>query len=523
MKFPVAQARAVPFLPEIPSSSETPEAGAMKDFFISYTAVDRSWAEWIAWELEKAGYDTVIQAWDFRPGENFVIEMQKAAAEAARTLLVLSEDYLKSSFARSEWAAAYAQDPTGDRGQLVPVRIGCCEPTGLLRGIIFIDLVGLDEPAARDTLLDGVKDERAKPTAAPRYPGSSGPAFPGTATDVAPAAALEEATDVESGFEPPPVDPVQVVVSALKTVGACAVGFLVLLVLAGYFAEGSYSRLLGLDFDGSLSSSLIVSGGQFFITLVTTGLRISMALVVVVLIGLGMHLGLQRAVPRWDPATAARRLLAQPPLLIGLQALTSTTLVGSSLMAFADLMPLAALPSQSGILSAPLDLIRRGPQLYRAAVLWASCMCLVLAGLEAWRFRLHRTVWQRRSWLKVLSLLLSFPLYLAALVELMLLPVGYGLLYLPNSRQHETNVVVFKQDSVYADLSGRTLRLLCLKEGAGRHTFFCPDPPRVWRDVDQAQLVSLGDPRKGTILMLLADFQAHGGCAVKASSTAAQP
>ena len=60
MKFPAAQARALPLSSEIPSSSETPEAGAMKDFFISYTAVDRSWAEWIAWELEKAGYDTVI-------------------------------------------------------------------------------------------------------------------------------------------------------------------------------------------------------------------------------------------------------------------------------------------------------------------------------------------------------------------------------------------------------------------------------------------------------------------------------
>ncbi len=27
----------------------------MKDFFISYNSADRTWAEWIAWQLEEAG------------------------------------------------------------------------------------------------------------------------------------------------------------------------------------------------------------------------------------------------------------------------------------------------------------------------------------------------------------------------------------------------------------------------------------------------------------------------------------
>ncbi|MBV5337401.1 MAG: toll/interleukin-1 receptor domain-containing protein, partial [Deltaproteobacteria bacterium] len=34
-----------------------------KDFFISYTGADKNWAEWIAWQLEEAGYQVVIQAW----------------------------------------------------------------------------------------------------------------------------------------------------------------------------------------------------------------------------------------------------------------------------------------------------------------------------------------------------------------------------------------------------------------------------------------------------------------------------
>jgi len=76
----------------------------MQDFFISYNRADKSWAEWIAWQLEDAGYATLIQAWDFRPGSNFVLEMQKAATETQRTIAVLSPDYLKSDFLLSPCA-----------------------------------------------------------------------------------------------------------------------------------------------------------------------------------------------------------------------------------------------------------------------------------------------------------------------------------------------------------------------------------------------------------------------------------
>src|SRR5262245_58446396 len=107
------------------------------DFFISYTQVDRPWAEWIAWQLEAAGYTTVIQAWDFRPGANFAMAMQDAA---------------------------FARDPTGAQGRLLPVRIHDCEPRGLLPQIVYIDLVGLDVEAAREALLAGVQRQRVKPT-----------------------------------------------------------------------------------------------------------------------------------------------------------------------------------------------------------------------------------------------------------------------------------------------------------------------------------------------------------------------
>jgi tetratricopeptide (TPR) repeat protein len=158
----------------------------MKDFFISYNRADRHWAEWIAWQLEEAEYSTVLQAWDFRPGGNFVLEMDKAAREAQHTIAVLSQAYLLDAlYTQPEWAAAFAKDPTGEKGALLLVRVGACDLQGLLGQVIYIDLVGTDEPAAKEALLAGVRRERAKPAIAPRFPYAversvtKRPAFPG--------------------------------------------------------------------------------------------------------------------------------------------------------------------------------------------------------------------------------------------------------------------------------------------------------------------------------------------------------
>ena len=93
-------------------------AEGRKDFFVSYTGVDRQWAEWIAWVLEEAGHTVVLQAWDFRPGSNFVLAMQQAAEQAERTIAVLSPDLLASRFTAPEWAAAFAKIRRAAKSQL---------------------------------------------------------------------------------------------------------------------------------------------------------------------------------------------------------------------------------------------------------------------------------------------------------------------------------------------------------------------------------------------------------------------
>lgn len=148
-----------------------------KDFFISYNRADKQWAEWIAWTLEAAGYTVAVQAWDFRPGSNFVVEMQQAATNSRRTIAILSESYLKSSFTQPEWAVAFADDPQSLNRKLLPIRVKECKPTGLLKPIVYVDLVGLSQADAKAALLDALQ-ERAKPDEAPAFPGSEYNAAP---------------------------------------------------------------------------------------------------------------------------------------------------------------------------------------------------------------------------------------------------------------------------------------------------------------------------------------------------------
>ena len=166
-----------------------------KDFFVSYTSADKAWATWIAYILEDDGHTVTIQEWDFRPGSNFAIEMDKALKQSPRMIAVLSPAYLKAQFPAPEWAAAFAGDPEGAKNALVPIMVEECSPEGLLSQVVQIRIHGKDEPTARKMILEGVRRERSKPSTPPPFPGTSstpaaGPAaaapFPASAATTGP-------------------------------------------------------------------------------------------------------------------------------------------------------------------------------------------------------------------------------------------------------------------------------------------------------------------------------------------------
>lgn len=130
----------------------------MKDFFISYTGKDVGWAKWIGKILNENDYSTVFQAKDFRPGGNFIFEMFNAA-EARQTIALYSPEYFASIFTLPEWAAAFRQDPTGEKRILIPIKIRPCELPPLLGAISYVDLVGKEEEDCRKLVLDAIAKE----------------------------------------------------------------------------------------------------------------------------------------------------------------------------------------------------------------------------------------------------------------------------------------------------------------------------------------------------------------------------
>jgi TIR domain/WD domain, G-beta repeat len=152
-----------------------------RDFFISYAPADTRWAEWIAWELENAGYNVLLQAWDFVVGTNWVSAVQDGIATSDRMIAILSKAYLESVYEQNEWQSAYLADRQGFERKLIPIRVESCARPGLLGLLVSLDLFDLGDDAARDLLLRMVEANRAgraKPAKRPALPLSVGPVKP---------------------------------------------------------------------------------------------------------------------------------------------------------------------------------------------------------------------------------------------------------------------------------------------------------------------------------------------------------
>ena len=142
-------------------------SGRRTDFFVSHAGRDTAWAEWLAWELQEAGYRVELDVWDWAPGEDFVAHMQAALQRADRLLAVCTQAYFASVFGGAELRAAFAGSAS-EPGRIVPVVVEPVEVPPLFAPLIHVDLTGLDETAAADRLRDRLTGGR--PTRPPPYP-----------------------------------------------------------------------------------------------------------------------------------------------------------------------------------------------------------------------------------------------------------------------------------------------------------------------------------------------------------------
>jgi lipopolysaccharide biosynthesis glycosyltransferase len=117
--------------------------------FVSYAGPDRPWAEWAAAQLEAAGWSAELDVWDWAAGDSIQLRMNQALESADRVLALWSPAYFEPHrFTQDEWITLMAARPD-ERTRLVPVRIADVTPPVLLRSLIYRDVFGMDEGAAR--------------------------------------------------------------------------------------------------------------------------------------------------------------------------------------------------------------------------------------------------------------------------------------------------------------------------------------------------------------------------------------
>ena len=168
--------------------------GDRTDFFISHAGADRAWAEWVAWQLEAAGYRVELDVWDWAAGCNFMKAMNDALARCDRVVALFSTAYFdQSRYTSEEWTASLVHLPGVAEDRLVPVRVEDV-PAGqvppLLRPLAARNLFGLPEEQARRAVLEAAAGP-VRPDRKPVFPGrgtpgalsrqgGSGPRLPGS-------------------------------------------------------------------------------------------------------------------------------------------------------------------------------------------------------------------------------------------------------------------------------------------------------------------------------------------------------
>ncbi|NUM78593.1 TIR domain-containing protein [candidate division KSB1 bacterium] len=146
----------------------------MNKIFISYSSKDQDWVRnWLLAQLESNGLHAHIDFRDFEIGQPSLVNMERAVEECAKTLLVLTPNYVQSEFTNFETLMLQVGDPIGLRKRILPLLLVNCELPKHLAIFTYADFRNENErPMQLERLVRQVKKdftvlEPAKPAYAP--------------------------------------------------------------------------------------------------------------------------------------------------------------------------------------------------------------------------------------------------------------------------------------------------------------------------------------------------------------------
>ncbi|MBW5483448.1 FxSxx-COOH system tetratricopeptide repeat protein [Streptomyces bambusae] len=141
-------------------------------FFISYAGIDRPWAEWVGWHLERAGHRVVLDVWDWRTGDDFVDHMDRALAGADAVVALFSRAY----FDPERWTREERNATVALRSRVIPLALEplvMADIPATLAAKLRKNLHGLGEVAALEALKEAVNGG-SRPDGPPPFPGPGG-------------------------------------------------------------------------------------------------------------------------------------------------------------------------------------------------------------------------------------------------------------------------------------------------------------------------------------------------------------
>src|ERR1051326_5784574 len=110
------------------------------DVFISYSSKDKTWVrEQLLQRVEQAGLKAFIDFRDFRRGAPSVSEIERGLVNSRKTLLVLTQNYNKSSWTELESLLLQTLDPANRDLRLIPLLKAKCELPLRIKYLTCID------------------------------------------------------------------------------------------------------------------------------------------------------------------------------------------------------------------------------------------------------------------------------------------------------------------------------------------------------------------------------------------------
>ena len=98
----------------------------MKDLFLCHAGADKAWVHELGARLEaerigNRNIEVFIDDWDIDHGENIVAKIDEGLKQARYCAVVLSPAMVKREWPQAEWTARFMSDPSGKKGQLIPI------------------------------------------------------------------------------------------------------------------------------------------------------------------------------------------------------------------------------------------------------------------------------------------------------------------------------------------------------------------------------------------------------------------